>query len=98
MANIPLSSDGTIVIPAMTSIILIKINNIAAFSVTGGINIGTTPGGADILSNYPVNASSFDTLNGASLLVQSYQLQTTLYISAVTSWNSANLTMEYIIR
>lgn len=93
-----LSANGTLAIPALTIVDSIRLTNSAGFSVTGGINIGTTNGGADILSAYPVAANAFDCINGVSLLKQSFSVDTLLYISAVTAWNGANLTMDFFIK
>lgn len=67
----------------------IYIYNTTANAVTGGIKIGTTNGGTELISSITVGANDFCTLDTAYLL--STTSDTTIYIQAVTAWNSASL-------
>jgi hypothetical protein len=96
--KVVLSNDSSLTLKANSVIDCIKLTNTTSNVITGGINIGTTPGGAEILSTYAVDSNIFTCINGVSLLKQSFLVDTLLYISAITSWNSASLTLEFIIK
>jgi hypothetical protein len=80
----------TIPVPQGASIRDIHIMNNTANAVTGGIKIGTTAGGTDVLAAGAVAANalvSFVPLIGAANPAASR----TIYVDAVTAWNSANI-------
>ena len=80
----------TIPVPQGASIRDIHIRNNTANSVTGGIKIGTAAGGTDVLAAGTVNFNalvSFVPLIGAA----NPSAVRTLYVDAVTGWNSANI-------
>ena len=80
----------TLAIPQGASIRDIHILNNSANAVTGGIKIGTTNGGVDVLAAGAVIASalvSFVPLIGAA----NAAAVRTIYVDAVTGWNAANL-------
>lgn len=87
------SSNGTFSIPAMYSIESIVIQNTTANAVTGGIKIGTTNGGTEVIVAQAVAGNDLLVVKDATILknVFSSTVATTLYIQAVTSWNSASL-------
>lgn len=89
-ANGPLAS-----VPANAVIRAIYIRNTTANAVTGGINIGTAAGGAQVASAIAVAGNALVVIDGASLVSTgkylSATLNTVIYISAVTAWNSAAL-------
>jgi hypothetical protein len=71
----------------------ISLLNTTANAVTGGINIGTTPGGSDVVSAFAVGANVTTGIIGTTLLKTYFSatLPVTLYVSAVSGWNSAVL-------
>jgi hypothetical protein len=88
------TANGAIsILPANATITAIQFRETTGHAVTGGINIGTTPGGSDILSAVPVGAGKLVNVNEAALSLQwlSSSLDKQLYISAVSSWNSASV-------
>ena len=75
----------------------IYIQNTTANAVTGGINIGTTSGGSDVVLAFAVGANGLLVVDGATLL-KKYMSSTQdqlLFISAVTAWNSAVLNIRF---
>lgn len=87
------TANTTAVIPAGYIIDAIVINNTTGNAVTGGIKIGTTSGGTDVVLALAVGANSLQTVPDATILkrVFSMSVDTTLYIQTVTLWNSASL-------
>jgi hypothetical protein len=80
----------TIPVPQGASIRDIHIRNNTANAVTGGIKVGTVAGGTDVLAAGAVAANalvSFVPLIGAANPAASR----TIYVDAVTAWNSANI-------
>lgn len=73
------------------------IKNETANAVTGGIDIGTTASGNDIVSAEAVGANA----EVDATIIKKYWSgvnDTDLYISAVTAWNSANLTLYFTFK
>jgi hypothetical protein len=69
----------------------IFLNETSNNEVTGGLKIGTTDGGADVVAAQAVGALSLGHIAEADILkrVFSRTASTTLFIDAVTGWNSA---------
>jgi hypothetical protein len=90
-------SNETISIAARYAIRSIAIWNTTANAVTGGIRIGTTNGGTEVVVATAVGANQVKVIPSAEVLLHwfSDSVNTTLYIQAVTAWNSANLTMAF---
>lgn len=89
------TSNGTLVIPAGHSIRqvdLVETNNAA---VTGGIKIGTTNGGIDVVVALPVAGLSIQSILDATLIKRLFSMAstTTLYVQTVTLWNGASITV-----
>ncbi|MEK6879158.1 MAG: hypothetical protein AABY22_06090 [Nanoarchaeota archaeon] len=93
------TSNTTIVIPKGHVIIDIIIENTTANIVTGGIKIGTTSGGIDVIVALPVGANSLSTVLSADILkrVFSKSSDQTLYVETVTLWNSSNLNIDFLV-
>jgi len=89
------ASNGTFIIPTECSIESITIYNKDANAVSGGVRIGTSAGGSDIVIAQSVTSNGVLVINDSDLLkkILSVSSDTTVYIEAVTSWNSASLTM-----
>jgi hypothetical protein len=83
-------NDFTLSLPAGCKIDSIIIRNKTANAVTGGIKVGTTNGGTEVVTAEAVGANAFvsATLNAS---VFSATAATTLYFQDVTAWNSAVL-------
>lgn len=85
-------------IPANAVLRAIYIRNTTANAVTGGINIGTTAAGSDVVSAFAVAGNGLLVINpGATLLKQYFSATASqqLFISAVTAWNSASLIVRF---
>lgn len=85
-----LTANGTVVIPQGAIVRGIVIRNNSANAVTGGIKVGTTDGGTDVLAAGAVGANAvvvYLPLIGAANTAAAR----TLYVQAVTAWNSADL-------
>lgn len=93
------TANATVVIPAGQFItgIVFKGNN--ANAVTGGIKIGTSSGATDVVAAQAVAGNSLAMITDAALLkkVFSYSVDQTLYVQAVSAWNSANVDIVFII-
>lgn len=95
-----LAANGTLTIPAGYVLEQIVIENTTANAVTGGIRVGTTDGGAQVVVAQAVAASALLRIAQAAILlgVFSTSADQILYIQAVTSWNSAILNIFATIR
>jgi len=82
-------------IPAGAAIKAIYYSNSVAAAVTGGISIGTTANGVDVVAAQACAASCLTFTADASLLKRPFSLTaaTPLHAAAVTAWNSANVTI-----
>lgn len=62
-------------------------------AVTGGLRIGTTDGGADVVTAQTVGANAKAAVLDSDLSKRFFSktANQTLYVQAVTSWNSANI-------
>lgn len=88
-----LSANGTFTVPAGMTIESIVFENTTANAVTGGIRIGSTNGGAEVVTAKAVGANEIVQVTNAELLIPvfSSSVQQILYIQAVTAWNSASV-------
>lgn len=82
-------------LPANTYITEIVYSNAVAAAVTGGISIGTTANGTDVVAAQAVGSSALTFTPNASILKQPFSLTaaTPLHAAAVTAWNSTNVTI-----
>lgn len=84
-----LTANGTITLPAGVLLRRIYFRNRTANAVTGGIRVGTAATGTQVVTAQAVGASAI-----VSILptIENYQAAAqTLYIEAVTAWNSADV-------
>jgi hypothetical protein len=82
-------------IPAGATLVGIDIINTTANAVTGGINIGTAAAGSDVVLAFAVGASANVAPTDAQILKRTFaNTAQGIFISAVTAWNSANLTVR----
>jgi hypothetical protein len=85
------TANFTVSIPAGYAIDgRVFVRNTTANAVTGGIKIGTTDGGTEVLGATAVGASAFITA-APTLFIFSATAATTLFVQAVTAWNSASI-------
>ncbi len=89
-----LTAAGTFVLPKNTYIDDIIINNTTANAVTGGIKIGTTLGGTDVVTALAVGANATVYANPTGIAKRVFTVDTTLYIDAVAAFNSASLNIS----
>jgi hypothetical protein len=94
------AADTTFNVPAGYAIEAITIRNTTGNAVTGGVKIGTTAGGTDVVAAQAVGANALVTVTDASILKRYFSatLETTLYVEDVTSWNSASLEVAIALR
>jgi hypothetical protein len=83
-------------LPAGAVITGIVVHNTTANAVTGGVNIGTAAGGAQVVSALTVGANALVTVPSASILAPLFNSSGTpvaqqLFINAATAFNSASL-------
>jgi len=98
---LPASGTGDIVIgaiPAGAYIQQVIVQNTTANAVTGGVSLGTTANGTDIVAAQAVGANALVFVTDATLLkrVFSTTAGTPLHLAPVTSSNTANLTVSII--
>lgn len=80
-------------LPIGAVIAMILYQETAGNAVTGGVSIGTTLAGTDVVAAQAVGSSAFTFTPAASVLKSCFSMAATqtLYIGAVGSWNSANV-------
>lgn len=85
-------------IPPQAFIQDIVYSNSIAAAVTGGISIGTTANGTDVVAAQACASSCLTFTTDALLLKRPFSLTaaTPLHAAAVTAWNGANVTMTVI--
>lgn len=87
--TVTLTANGSLVLPAGVLLRRIYFKNKTANAVTGGIRIGTAAAGTQVVTAQAIAASAI-----VSVLptIENYQAAAqTLYIEAVTAWNSAEV-------
>ncbi|MGE0212735.1 MAG: DUF2793 domain-containing protein [Parvibaculaceae bacterium] len=94
------TANTTVSIPAGWAIEAIHYAETAGNAVTGGVRIGTTSGGTDVVAAQAVGASSLGTVASGDILkrVFSRTVAQTLHVQAVTAWNSASLELSVMLR
>ena len=95
-----ITANTTAVIPAGYSILQIVVENTTGNAVLGGLKIGTTNGGVEVAVAVAISASSLFAIPDSTLLksVFSMSSDTTLYLQAITAWNSANINIRLVLR
>lgn len=89
----------TFSVPAGYYIKDIFVQNTTANAVTGGLKIGTTLGGVDVVAALAVGANALTYVLDAAILLRIFSLTaaTTLYFDAVTLFNSASLNVTMVL-
>lgn len=88
-----LAANGTFTVPAGMTIESIVYENTTANAVTGGVRIGTTNGGAEVVTAQAIGANAVGQIFDANILLKFFSstAQQILYIQAVVAWNSASV-------
>lgn len=92
-------ANTTVSIPAGYQILAISMRNTTANAVTGGIRIGTSDAGIDVAVAIAVAGSAIIGVPDATILKKyfSSSVATTLFVQAVTLWNSASLNISFLL-
>ncbi len=95
--KLKLAAAGTVSIPAGAIVTRVSIRNKTTNVVTGGIKVGTTLGGVDVLAAGAIGASALVSYIALAVPADPAAAKT-IYIDAVTGWNSAivDIVVEYI--
>lgn len=93
-------SNTTTIVPAGYVITAIYVVNTTANTVTGGVKIGTTDGGVDVVAALAVVGNALVPVQDAALLKRLFSttVDTTLYIQPVVAWASASLNIRLVLR
>lgn len=89
---VEITANTSLVFPVNGRITGITLANTSANAVTGGINIGTTALGSDVVSAAASAGNSFVDATVAKRVFSATADQT-LYVSAASAWNSAVVTV-----
>lgn len=95
------NANTTLVIPFGYMIFGCSMVESNSHAVTGGVKVGTTSGGADVVAAQTVNPLAAVGLTDAAILKKMFSatVDQTLFIQPVTSWNSAIVTVTfYLVR
>jgi hypothetical protein len=96
-SKLAVTSDTTLAIPYGYAIAGIYIVNTTANAITGGLKIGTTAGATDVVAAQTVGANALVSVPYVDLLKRLFSMSVnqTLYIQAVSAWNSASITISF---
>lgn len=94
------TANTTISIPTGWAIDQIHYANTTANAVTGGIRIGTSGGGTQVVVAQAVAGNAIGTIADANVLLKVFSRAAaqTLFIEAVTAWNSASLEISFDLK
>lgn len=92
-AVIGATANTTVSIPPAHAIDKVIVHNTTANAVTGGLRIGTSAAGTDVVVALTVGANALVHITDSALLKRVFSMTAsqTLFLEAVTAWNSANL-------
>ena len=92
------ASAGSVVIPAKALLLNIAYNNNTANAVTGGLKIGTTSGGTDVVAAQSIGANANGTMVQSGTLLKMFfgNSSQTLFYDAVSSFNSATVDLYFV--
>ena len=90
------AANSSIILPANAVIDFIVLINNNANAVTGGLKIGTTLAGSDIVAAQAVAGNSINVVSDAALLKRMFSQTATqqIFVDAVSAWNSANVDLK----
>lgn len=94
------AANSTFVVPAGYVIDTIAFANTTANAVTGGVKIGTTSGGTEVVAAQAVGANALGVVASASVLLRLFSrtVATTLYVQPVTAWAGASVDFRVVLR
>jgi hypothetical protein len=74
--------------------------NLNANAITGGVNVGSSVGAADIVSALAVAGNALIVVADALILKRAFSAvaPTSLFVSAGGSWNGASLNIKTVLR
>lgn len=84
---------GQLTLPERSYLLAIGIANGSAAAITGGLKIGTTSGGTEVVTAQTVAASTNYGIADTAISVRMFPSGATLFYDAVTDWNGANITL-----
>ena len=89
---------GLMMFPANAVIERIIVTNTTANAITGGLKLGTTSGGTDVVAALTVGANALTYVTDAATLKRFFSLTAPqpIYLGAVSSWNSAIINVDII--
>lgn len=92
------NADTTVDILTGYTILQIALQNTNGNAVTGGVKIGTTSGGTEVVVAQAVGANAILALKDAVVLKNLFSMSapTTLFIQPVASWNSAVVNFQFV--
>lgn len=90
------ANDSSITLPLGAHLVLITMKETTGNAITGGIDIGTTNAGTDVVSGFAVAGSFYGTITDAAILKRVFLNAQQLFIQAHTSWNAASLNINFI--
>jgi hypothetical protein len=95
-----LAAAGSFVVPAGYAIDSIAYANNTANAVTGGLKFGKTVGATDVVTAQAVGANAIGVIADASVLLKFFSktVDQTVYVDAVTAWNSATVDIYVVLR
>lgn len=98
VTGITAQNFSSIILPASAYIREIIVQNTTANAVTGGIKVGTTAGGTDVVTALTCGASCLTFVADSALSKRVFSATATqaLSIDAVTGWNSASVNVTVI--
>ena len=88
-----LTAAGSFALQPNAVLVDIIVSNTTANAITGGLKFGTTAGGVDIMAALAVGANA---IAPCVLLLRAFSRTAaqTIFFDTVTSWNSANVTID----
>jgi len=86
-------------VPRGHAIAEIYFRNRTANAVTGGLKIGTTAGGVDIVADQAIGANGIGHVADAAVLKRFFSTtdRQVLFIDAVSAWNSATVDLYIVL-
>ena len=93
------TAADTFVVPAGYGISSIYFDETAGNAITGGLDLGTTLAGTDVVNSFVITASLVGSVSQDLILLRwfSRTANTTIYVGAGSSWNSASLNLCVVL-
>lgn len=93
------AADTSIYIPAGYFIQNILVEETTNHAITGGLDVGTTDGGQEVIAAMTVGGNSKLSVADTALLKRylSRTVDTLIYLVAHTAWNSASIDVTFML-